>query len=528
MRMNVKKYVASLSDEDLVSEVLCWNIPAGLSEDELCEMIKERRIKSVAVNSTNPKTIDFIRKKVKEIYGTSCLVCADVEFGPIFCDEVKKCRTSMMGLGATDDGDLAFEIGKYTGRITRATGIHVTISPVVDINYNPDNPITNTRSAGDTPETVIKIAGGYGKGCQCEGRVAVNIKHFPGDGVDDRNQHFCTSVNSLSREEWMASYGRVYKTLIDEGVQTIMVGHIALPWCDPTHDECGYLPGTLSKPIMTDLLKGELGFDGCIISDAMSMIGTAARVPLDKLSIEFIRAGGDIVLFPEREDHTRILNALRSGELERARLIDAAERAVRLKNELGLYDDKNCEIAIDDLEKISSLYSEAAKKSITLVRNYDNVLPLKLNAAAKVLVISLTTKERDYDGDDYPEFANELLAKGFEVIRLTNPSHYNVKKLIDQVECVFIASHIDMTRCSGSSLRLGWNNLMTFWRGYIFQNQNTVFVSFGDPYKTVELPFLRTCVNSYYNSRAVAKATVDACLGDAPFLGISPVEIPVR
>ena len=528
MSINVKEYVASLSDEDLVSEVLCWNIPAGLSEDEIVEMIKKRRIKSVAVNATNPQTIDFIRKKVKEIYDSPCLVCADVEFGPIFSPETKKCRTSMMGLGATDDGDLAFEIGKYTGRITRATGIHVTISPVVDINYNSDNPIVNTRSAGDTPEKVIKIAGGYGRGCQCEGRVAVNIKHFPGDGVDDRNQHFCTSVNSLSRDEWMASYGKVYKELFANGVQTIMVGHIALPWCDPTYDECGYLPGTLSKPIMTDLLRGELGFDGCIISDAMSMIGTAVRVPLDRLSVEFLRAGGDIVLFPEKEDHTRILNALHSGELDRARLIDAVERVVKLKCELGLYDDKEYELSRDDVEKITSLYSEAAKKSITLVRNYDNVLPMKLSKAAKVLVISLTTKERDYDGDDYPEFANELEAKGFDVIRLTNPSHYKVKELIDKVECVFIASHIDMTRCSGSSLRLGWNNLMTFWRGYVLQNPNVVFVSFGDPYKTVELPFLKTVVNAYYNSSEVAKATIEACLGNAEFPGTSPVNIPNR
>ena len=528
MSINVKEYVASLDDEDLVSEVLCWNIPGDLSEDELVGMIKHRRIKSVAVNSTSPQTIDFIRKKVKEIYNSPCLVCADVEFGPIFNPDVKKCRTSMMGLGATDDGDLAFEIGKYTGRITRATGIHVTISPVVDINYNSDNPITNTRSAGDTPETVIKIAGGYGRGCQCEGKVAVNVKHFPGDGFDDRNQHFCTSVNSLSREEWMASYGKVYKSLILDGVKTVMVGHIALPWCDGTHDECGYLPGTLSKPIMTDLLKGELGFDGCIISDAMSMIGTAARVPLDRLSVEFLRAGGDLVLFPEKEDHERILNALCSGYLGRERLIDAAERVVRLKSELGLYDDYEYLHDRGDVEKITALYSEAAKKSITLVRNFDNVLPMKLGKAAKMLVISLTTRERDYDGDDYPEFANALEAKGYEVIRLTNPSHYKVKELIDKVDCVFIASHIDMTRCSGSSLRLGWNNLMTFWRGYIFQNQNTVFVSFGDPYKTVELPFLRTVVNAYYNSSEVAMATANACLGEAEFLGVSPVKIPVR
>lgn len=529
MHIDAKKYVASLSDEELVGEVLCWDLPKTVVEEKMREDIRTKKIKNIFINNTDPKKIGFIEKSVREITKSPCFVAADVEFGPILLPETDGCRTSMMGLGATDDEALAFAIGKYTARITRGSGIHLIFSPVVDINLNPDNPITNVRSASDDAEKVLKIAGGYGRGAWSEGQVAVAVKHFPGDGVDDRNQHFCTSVNSLDREEWMDRYGKIYRSLIRDGVQAIMVGHIALPWCDPTCDECGYLPATLSKPIMTDLLKGELGFDGCIVSDAMCMIGTAARVPLERLAVEFLRAGGDLVLFPESDDPERILQALHSGYLDRDRLVDAAERVVALKDKLGLFEEEAApSVCREDVAKITELYAEAARKSITSVRNFDGVLPLHLDGGAKILVITLSPKERDYEGDDYPQFADELASRGFEVIRLTNPSHYRVKEFVHDVDCVFIASYLDMTHCNGSSLRLGWNNMMTFWRGYALQNRNVVFVSFGDPYKTVELPFLRTCVNAYYNSAEVAKATCDACFGIADFSGKSPVTIPCR
>jgi beta-glucosidase-like glycosyl hydrolase len=151
--------------------------------------------------------------------------------------------------------------------------------------------------------------------------------------------------------------------MIAEGAEAIMSAHIALPWCDPTFDEGGNMPASLSKTLMTDLLKGELGFDGCIISDAMSMVGTAARVPVERLSVEFLRAGGDLVLFPEKEDHKRILEALKSGYLERERLVDAAERVVKLKEKLGLFDGREYKVTEDDMSTMYALLEKAAEKS---------------------------------------------------------------------------------------------------------------------------------------------------------------------
>jgi len=523
---DVKQYVAGLTDEELCGEVLHWLVPADITLEEFTKFVIKNKVSGFFANNLTPEKIRVLKSIVEEHAKSPCLVMGDVERGPILAG-LDDYSISMMNLGAMNDEALAFEIGKYTARIARAMGIHVAFSPVIDINYNPLNPVTNTRAAGDTPEAVLRGAVSYGRGMRSEGNLAIAPKHFPGDGMDDRNQHFCTTVNSLSKDEWMASYGMLYKQVIADGTEAIMVGHIALPWYDPTQDACGHMPGTLSKPLMTGLLKGELGFDGCIISDAMSMIGTAARVPVDLLSVEFLRAGGDFVLFPEKDDHERILEALHSGYLPRERLIDAAERVVSLKKKVGLFDGREYIASEDDIAETKRVISEALQKSVTLVRNVDNVLPLSLKKGAKVLAVTVSHKPKDYEGDDFPALADALSERGFEVIRMTNPSHYRIEEIIDTLDAVFVCSYIDTTNCSGSTMRLGWNNLMPFWRGYIFKCRNLVFISFGDPYKLTELPFLKTYVNSYIKSGESVRAALRACLGEADFAGESPVQIHV-
>lgn len=522
---DVRGYVASLTDEELVGEVLSWEFSKNATDEELLLAVKKNKLSSFYANNLSEEQKEFLKKAIKENSKSPCLIVADVERGPTLIPETKPYATSMMSLGATGDEELAFEIGKYTARLCRSLGIHLPLSPVVDVNYNSKNPVTNTRAASDNPDTVLKSAGAYGRGMQSEGNMLMVLKHFPGDGVDDRNQHFCTTVNSLSKEEWMNSYGRVYKELIRAGAEAIMVAHIALPWYDNTYDECGNMPATLSKPLITGLLREEMGFEGCIISDAMSMIGTAARVPLERLSVEFLRAGGDFVLFPEKDDHTRILDALHSGYIERERLVDAARRVVKMKADLGLFEGKEYTLCEGDVETAKELLIKAAQRSITLVRDVDGILPLKLDEGADVLVITLSEKPKDYEGDDFPAFADELAKRGYNVIRMTNPSHYRVNEVIERVDAVFITSTLDTLTGTGNSLRLGWNNMMTFWRGYIFKNKNLVFVSFGDPYKLTELPFLKTYINAYVKSGVTARAVVDCCLEEKKFCGKSPVNL---
>ena len=523
---NIEKMIENMTDEELIGVILSWNIKNDITEEEWVEFVKENKVTSFLANGLSEKKRDMMIRVIRENVKEPCFITADVEGGPVFTQACKNNIPYMMTYGATDDEDLTYESGKYTARLVRAKGVRLAFGPVIDINYNFLNPLVNTRAASDDPDKVIKIACAYGRGLRSEGKVCTTLKHFPGDGVDGRNQHFLTSVNSLSEKEWWDSFGRVYKSAIDEGAEAIMVAHIALPFFDKEKDEVGeYRPATLSKRLMTDFIRGELGFDGCIVSDAMSMVGTAAKCPNDKLSVEFLRAGGDLVLFPEKNDHKRILDALRSGYLPRERFLDAVRHVMKLKDKLGLYEsDVDAPAAEEDIAYMNQLLLKAARKSITLVRNVDNILPLNIKNGGKVLVITLDPGERDKQADPLSSFGDELSARGCQVVRMTNPNHYEIDKIVDDMDAVFIISNINVSNCSGSSIRIGWNNMMTFWRGYVLRNKNVIFISFGDPYKLYDLPFLKTYVNAYHPNNYAIKAAIEACFGEIDFMGKSPVD----
>lgn len=520
----LEKYISEMSDEELCGAVLSWEFNSDTSNEELEKFVKENYVSSFFANNFTREQVDFVRGAIKRHVKSPCFITADIEAGPIFFPELTPLVPRMMNYGATDNEQLVYEIGKYTARLSRGIGIHATLAPVVDINYNFNNPVVNTRAASDSAERVSRIAGAYACGIQSENKLIATAKHFPGDGLDDRNQHFCTTVNTFSREEWDATYGKVYKEMIDSGVEAIMVAHIALPCYDDTRDELGYLPATLSERLMTGLLKGKLGFDGCIISDAMSMIGTATRMPIKELAVQFLRAGGDLVLFPEKDDFKRVLAALRSGELSRERLVDAVRRVLKLKNKLGLFECDTCEYAPEDVEKLKEMLLKVGEQSVTLIRNIDGVLPLKLKQGSKVLTVTLTLDPYFRKKEDpLSEFSDELQRRGIEVIRMTDPKHYAIDEVINTVDAAFLLINVDSINSPGNSMRLGWSNMMSMWRAYLFKNKNVACISFGDPYKLYELPFLKTYVNAYSPDSASMRAAIRACLGEIGFEGKSPV-----
>lgn len=181
-----KQYVATLTDEELCAEILSWEFSRETTEEELLAAVKKNKISGFFANTLPLEKIEFLKKAIKEHSKSPCLITADIERGPIYYDELYRYATSMMSLGAVNDETLAFEIGKYTARLSRALGIHVALAPVVDLNVNPPNPVVNSRAASDDADRVIRIAGAYGRGMRSEGNLATTIKHFPGDGVDDR------------------------------------------------------------------------------------------------------------------------------------------------------------------------------------------------------------------------------------------------------------------------------------------------------------------------------------------------------
>lgn len=455
------------------------------------------------------------------------IVSADVENGPGNAIKGTPDLPYQMAWGAADDVELVEKIGYHTGKICRQNGVHWTFSPVVDLNYNFQSTDVNVRAISDSPEHVVKIASAIIKGMQTDNNMVATCKHFPGSGVDERNSHFLTSINYLSKEEWMSTYGKIYKEMIKLGVPAIMVGHTALPAYEKDVDDFyGCPPCVFSKSLMTDLLKGELGFDGCIVSDAMSMIGASAMVEdLNEIAVKFIEAGGDMILFPESTDYDSVLQAVKQGRISIDRIKDAVSRVLVLKEKAGLFSNRRNE-SDEGFEKISYYGQKLADKSITVVRDVNNILPLKLKERSKILMLTMIEPhfQRKPTGEEFRPMIEEFEKNGHSVTQIVTAKHKEVKAIMDNYDAVLLNCRMSSQDYHGATMRIGWNNIMVLWRAYVLQHPNFVFTSFGDPYKLYDAPYLKTYINAYSDSPYSQRAVAKLLMGQIKPEGKNPVE----
>lgn len=528
----IEELLDSLTLEEQIGQMLCYLLSEN-KMDELEQNIKETHAGSVFVGGNSKEVIARATKMLNQNAKVPGMIAADVETGPghIFPGDTQ--LPHEMAWGAADDDELIERAHRATAIRCREMGVHWSFSPIVDINYNMNNPVTNIRSAGDRPELVARMGTAAVRGLQKDGLMAAGCKHFPGDGMDDRNQHFCTTVNSLSKEEWMNTYGYVYKEMFKAGTSSVMVAHISLPAYDEKmNDWVGYPPASLSYNLQTKLLKEELGFDGCIVSDALSMVGACACVDYDRLAIEFVKAGGDILLFPLRSYFDEILGAVKSGEIPEERIRDAARRVLKMKNKIRLFEEQeeilrgvDFEANLKELEKVAQ---EIAEKSICLERNYGDILPLKLQPGDTVLLINIKKdkeKEKAFYACDLDIVEEELKKRGYRVLSYVNPSRDEFDAELPKAAAVLLNCKISSQDYLGGTLRINWGQIGPFWRGDVLKHPKTVFTSFGDPYKLHDFPYLKTYVNAFSYSKATQRAVVKALLGEIPFNGKSPVEL---
>ncbi|MDY2841911.1 MAG: glycoside hydrolase family 3 N-terminal domain-containing protein [Candidatus Borkfalkiaceae bacterium] len=533
---DLKRIIDSMTVEQLCGQVLAYDIQPRDDEKETLGIIEKIKPGALFVCGTEKgsvkdlepffRSVEKYRAFATEKSGVPCLMTTDIENGPgSFCKPLPE-LPNPMAWGACDDEKLVERAGELTGRICRRAGIHYTLGPVVDLSLNFRNPLVSVRSVSDSPDRVIKIAGAYLRGVQKNGYLAGCLKHFPGDGVDERNQHFLTSVNSLSKEEWMSTYGRIYKELFAQGADSVMVGHIGCPaFQSGETDEYGVLPATLSKSLITDLLKGELGFKGCVISDAMSMIGACARVPEDKLAVSFFKAGGDLMLFPRPEEHGYLVQAVKSGELSEERIKDAAYRCLKLKEKARLFDE-NFKVAESDFEsdvvELGEVCREIAEKAVKIVRNNQGILPVK-KEKGKVLLLKFGGSYFNTAPQEAPfrYIESEFKNQGWQVDSLFFAKHERVKEIMNDYDLIVIASH---SNYHGSTLRVGWDNIMALWRGYVLQHKRVVFVGLDDPYKLFDFPYAKTYINTFGTAPELQKALVKVILGKIRPQAKNPIE----
>ncbi|MBD5489343.1 MAG: glycoside hydrolase family 3 protein [Lachnospiraceae bacterium] len=444
-----------------------------------------------------------------------------------------------MACAAAGDKKYAYRLGKIACTEAAALGINWAFAPVVDIDRNYHNPITNVRTYGDDPDTVYTYAKEYMRAAK-ECNVAVSVKHFPGDGVDERDQHLVTSVNSLSMEEWDETYGKIYRWLIEDGALTVMAGHIAMPAYQEHYNPQtagSTIPASLSRELLNNLLRDKLGFNGLVITDATPMVGFTSAMAREKSVPLAIESGCDMFLFNKdlAEDYQFMMDGYKSGVLSEKRLLEANKRILALKAALKLHEKKAAGTLVPPEDSLQVLKSrqhvewakELADRSITLVKDTQKLLPVSAERYPKVLLEIMG----DFPSNErvLKQVKEELEKKKFQVFVYEKENFEvgvdNVKTFKEKYDLVIYIGNVE-NASNQTTNRLNW---YTFWgQGNNvpwFANEIPVlFISVANPYHLLDVPMIKTYINCYSNNEYVIEAVVEKITGNSEFKGKNPVD----
>lgn len=516
----VEEMFASLSPEDKVAQLLIPNHGAYDSQEVLA-FLETRMLGGLFVGGasrlTHRQEIAALQRRCR----VPLLMAADLEAGAGHVVYGGVAFPEPLAVAAANDAQLAYTLGMAAAVEGREVGLHWTFAPVVDVNVHPDNPIANTRSLGDDPTRVATLAQAMLRGMQEHG-LAACAKHFPGDGVDDLDHHISTTVNSLSREEWFAISGLTFRKAIEAGVWSIMVGHIALPAWDREKDHRGvYRPASINPKLVTELLRGELGFDGLIVTDDMNMGGVAGYMNRKDRTVACIAAGCDMLLFPKLpDDYLTLLAALRTGALPMRRVDEAVRRVLALKARLQLHTGalSGPPCSARERQTFEDASQRLATQALVPVRDLDHTLPLKhLRPGARVLTITLASEYHEL-----PEVDAALRQRGLQVDHVRNPDDYRFGDCTVAYDAVFVNFVFKATWGLQSVRSIGLHNRI-FIGGFYSDHPCVVFTSFGSPYHLRMFNTLPNYLNVHSSCADSQRAAVRMWFGEVTPTGTSPV-----
>ena len=427
---------------------------------------------------------------------------------------------NQMAVAATNQTGDAYTLGKIASSEGKAVGVNFGFSPVVDLDLNFRNPITNVRTYGSDVERVIKNAKEYIQAFHDNG-IMTSIKHFPGDGVDERDQHLLTSINSLSVDNWKKTFGKVYQELIDFGSKAVMVGHIAFPAY--SGDE---MPATLSPQLLQDLLRNELGFNGLTITDATPMVGFCSAMKRSEAVPYTIQAGCDMLLFNRvlEEDIQYMKDGLSKGILTKERLDEAVTRILATKASLGLHQTINHGPA--KFEDFREEKLDLADRSITLVKDTQNMLPLSVEKHKRVLLQLLGS----FDSNErvLEKVKAELEKRDFEITVYEPETNFfdlgTVTSFSNDYDAVLYVANIQ-NASNQTVTRVHWHTLFGLGNNlpWFTKEVPTMLLSFGNPYHLYDLPMVDTVINAYCNYDHFIEMAIKKVTGESSFKGVSPV-----
>ena len=556
----VENTLASMTLEEKAGQVFC---PMGFTDDPnaLRHMVCDIGVGAMMYRTGPAGYIQNTHRTIQSFAKIPLLLAANTEAGGSGIAMEGTGFGCPMAVAATGDSENGYRMGYVSCAEGAALGLNWSFAPIVDIDKDFHNPITNTRTFGSDAEKVIAFAGRYMDAAD-ENDVAVAIKHFPGDGVDERDQHILTSINSLSCEAWMDSYGKVYKTLIDKGAKTVMAGHIAQPaWVKKLNPEATrkemLLPASLSEPLLTGLLRNTLGFNGLISTDATPMVGFTCAMPRSEAIPAVIVAGADMILFNKSldEDYYFLLEGLKTGKVTEARLDEAVTRILATKASLHL-PEKQAEgklvpgaeaLAVVGCEKHSAWADAVADNAITLVRDEQKLLPISPKKFRRVY-LNVIQKSNDPEDAFVQQWKTLFEEEGFAVTvrdrrttivpadfgdpnlsrekgMLLHEMYRSVEKMKKDYDLyVYICNMQNAS--NNTTLRLNWN--VTFGLGddapWLTSEIPVMMISTAYPYHLFDAPMMQTYINAYSCEEKFCQAVMEKIMGRSEFKGVSPCD----
>ncbi|HVE78902.1 MAG TPA: glycoside hydrolase family 3 N-terminal domain-containing protein, partial [Gemmatimonadaceae bacterium] len=435
---------------------------------------------------------------------------------------------SQMALGATRDSTLAYAMGRVTAEEGRALGIHVVFSPVLDVNNNPANPVINTRSFSEDPALAAALGAAFVRGVQDGGAIATG-KHFPGHGDTDVNSHLALPTVGASRARLDSVELVPFRAAVRAGVGAIMTFHGMMPALDSAN-----VPGTLSARVLGGVLRGELGFRGLIISDAMDMRGVLDQFGPVEAAKRAVAAGADVLIQPTDVAQTidAVVAGVREGRYDEARLDASVRRILVEKQRLGLVTRRT--VSLDSVRAVvgdsshHALAARIAERAITLVKDSLRQVPMgRLNRGARVLSVTYARRS------DLPAGAtfNAELRRRFDALRPEwvnsddpAPNFWRLLQAADSADVVVIGSYVShSSEARAVTVARGFAD---FVRELAKRRARTVLVAFGNPYLLQQVPEVPAYLVAWSGVPSAQAAAARALLGAAPISGVLPVNIP--
>ena len=416
-----------------------------------------------------------------------------------------------MALGATDSTELAERAGEVTALELAAVGVNLNFAPVMDVNNNPDNPVIDRRSFGESPELVSRLGVPYIRGLQRNG-VLATAKHFPGHGDTTVDSHFDLPTVNHDLERIHALELHPFRAAIDADVAAIMTAHIVYPAFDPDR------PATLSPSILTDLLRKELGFDGLLITDDMEMKAIDDRYRSGEAAVMAVEAGADIVMVlwsptKQLEVFDALLSAVKSGRISQDRLNQSVERILKSKEEAfdRRFVDPDTVGGTVGTDTHQQLAQTIASRAITVVGNRDNTLPLKLEPETSVLILNKSPTLFESFKAYHPNTVEARIPEKSEVEGI-------LPQLIVQVENADVVIAGIMTDEQASLVQ----------RISVATATPLIVIALGSPYTLRDCPDVSASVAAYDIHDASVSAAVEVIVGVREAEGKLPVQLSIE